>query len=262
MAKLRLGIADLLDSRPLAWGFLKGHYSEFFAPSLHPPGRISELLAVGELDIGLVPAIDLARLPSVKVIPDLGVAVASRADTALVMHRQSPAQIERVAVDRHSRSARVLLEIVLKEKYGVTPTLVDHSGVEGWVEGCDASMLIAERALRAQWQGPEVINLTRVWNELYGVPFVFAIWAVGEDVRLPDLSFYFKSSLRYGLSSMDALQREVGAESEVRTNRVKRYLGEQLQFVLTTEDQRGLEKLFELSLGMGLIESIPEIRYL
>ena len=32
------------------------------------------------------------------------------------------------------------------------------------------------------------------------MPFVFAVWAVAPGVELPELPFYFQSSLRYGLA--------------------------------------------------------------
>ena len=54
MPKLRVGIVNFLNSKPLAWGFLKGHHADLFAPSYHPPSLVARLLAQGNLDIGLI----------------------------------------------------------------------------------------------------------------------------------------------------------------------------------------------------------------
>ncbi len=63
MPKLRVGIVNFLNSKPLAWGFLKGHHADLFAPSYHPPALVARLLAQGNLDIGLIPSIEVQRIP-------------------------------------------------------------------------------------------------------------------------------------------------------------------------------------------------------
>ena len=48
LPKLRVGIVNFLNSKPLAWGFLKGHHADLFAPSYHPPALVARLLGQGE----------------------------------------------------------------------------------------------------------------------------------------------------------------------------------------------------------------------
>ena len=59
----------------------------------------------------------------------------------------------------------------------------------------------------------QILDLAAEWNALTGLPFVFAVWAVRPEVDIPDLPFYFKSSLRYGLSSLDTLVARGGRPS-------------------------------------------------
>ena len=45
MPKLRVGIVNYLNSKPLAWGFLKGHHADLFAPirpNGNPPGIVEK----------------------------------------------------------------------------------------------------------------------------------------------------------------------------------------------------------------------------
>ena len=58
------------------------------------------------------------------------------------------------------------------------------------------------RPLKAAWDSEQSVNLCEAWTQATGLPMVFGVWAVRETVRLPDLNFYFKSSLRYGLASL------------------------------------------------------------
>ena len=61
MPKLRVGIVNFLNSKPLAWGFLKGHHADLFAPTYHPPAMVARLLGQGALDIGLIPSVEVLR---------------------------------------------------------------------------------------------------------------------------------------------------------------------------------------------------------
>ena len=98
-----------------------------------------------------------------------------------------------------------------------------------------------------------IIDLAAEWNALTGLPFVFAVWAVRPEVDIPDLPFYFKSSLRYGLSSLDTLVRESAAELGLDTSEVRSYLTENLSFFLRQEEIDGLEEFYRRAHAHGLI---------
>ena len=73
------------------------------------------------------------------------------------------------------------------------------------------------------------------------------------EVELPDLSFYFKSSLRYGLSSLDTLVRESAAELGLESSEVREYLTENLSFFLRRDEIDGLEEFYRRAYNHGLI---------
>jgi chorismate dehydratase len=169
VSKLRLGIADLLEARPLAWGFLKGHHSDLFEPALYPPGRVASLLAEGELDVGLIPSIEIARVPDLRVVPDLCLGVDGPSETALLLLERAVEEVKRVAVDRHSRSAVALLKIVLLEVFGREVEAVpQQQRVSAIPADCDGALLLAEAALKASWEGSRHVHLTGYWQELTG----------------------------------------------------------------------------------------------
>jgi predicted solute-binding protein len=72
-------------------------------------------------------------------------------------------------------------------------------------------------------------------------------------VELPDLPFYFKSSLRYGLSSLDMLVRESAAELGLDSDEVRTYLTENLSFFLRRDEIEGLEEFYRRAHAHGLI---------
>ncbi|HXU44417.1 MAG TPA: menaquinone biosynthesis protein, partial [Thermoanaerobaculia bacterium] len=197
MPKLRVGIVNFLNSKPLAWGFLKGHHADLFAPSYHPPALVARLLAEGSLDIGLIPSIEVQRIPGLKVLPDLCVAATHEVRSVLLLTRGPIEEVERVALDQNSRTSVALLRILFLERWKTKPTYApQRADVERMMSEADAALVIGDPALKVDRERYRVYDLAAEWRSLTGLPFVFAVWAVRPEVEFPDLSFYFKSSLR------------------------------------------------------------------
>jgi chorismate dehydratase len=254
LPKLRVGIVNFLNSKPLAWGFLKGHHADLFAPSYHPPALVARLLAQGNLDIGLIPSIEVQRIPNLRVLPDMCVAARHEVRSVLLVSRGPIEEIRRVALDQNSRTSATLVRILLRERYGLNPEyLHERPDPERMLSEADAALIIGDPALRMDRERYRIIDLAEEWNELTGLPFVFAVWAVRPEVDIPDLPFYFKSSLRYGLSSLDTLVRESAAELGLDSSEIHSYLTENLSFFLRQEEIEGLEEFYRRAHAHGMI---------
>jgi chorismate dehydratase len=254
LPKLRVGIVNFLNSKPLAWGFLKGHHADLFAPSYHPPALVARLLGQGNLDIGLIPSIEVQRIPNLRVLPDMCVAARHEVRSVLLVSRGPVEEIRRVALDQNSRTSATLVRILLRERYGLDPEyLHERPDPERMLGEADAALIIGDPALHVDRERYNIIDLAAEWHELTGLPFVFAVWAVRPEVEIPDLPFYFKSSLRYGLSSLDTLVRESAAELDLDTSEVRSYLTENLSFFLRREEIEGLEEFYRRAHAHGLI---------
>jgi chorismate dehydratase len=254
LPKLRVGIVNFLNSKPLAWGFLKGHHADLFAPSFHPPAQVARLLGAGDLDVGLIPSIEVQRIPNLRVLPDLCIAAHHEVRSVLLVSRGPIEKVERVALDQNSRTSAALLRILMHERWGLSPEYV-HAPPEPerMLEEADAALLIGDPALRVERERYQVTDLAAEWQALTGLPFVFAVWAVRPEVEIPDLAFYFKSSLRYGISSMDMLVREAAAEMGLDSAEVRAYLTENLSFFLREAELEGLQEFYRRAYENQLI---------
>jgi chorismate dehydratase len=254
LAKLRVGIVNFLNSKPLAWGFLKGHHADLFAPTYHPPAMVARMLGQGNLDVGLIPSIEVQRLPQLRVLPDICIAARHEVRSVLLLSRCPPEEIRKVALDQNSRTSVALLRILLRERWNVDPEyLHERADPERMLAEADAALLIGDPALKVDRDRYLVHDLAGEWHALTGLPFVFAVWAVRPEVELPELPFYFKSSLRYGLSSLDILVREAAAELGLESSEVREYLTQSLSFFLRSDEIEGLEEFYRRAHKHGLI---------
>lgn len=262
MPKLRVGIVNYLNSKPLAWGFLKSHHGDLFAPSFHSPARVARMLEQKSLDVGLIPSIEYQRIPGLRVIRDLCVGATQEVRSVLLVSTRPFDKIRRVALDHNSRTSVTLLRILLRERWGLEPDTADqHPDVERMLADADAALVIGDAALRVDRSRYQVMDLAAEWKALTGHPFVFAVWAVREEVEFPDLAFYFKSSLRYGLASMDILVREAAAELSLDPQAVHTYLTDNLKYFLRWPELCGLHEFYRRAHAMSLIPTLREVDF-
>lgn len=270
MPKLRVGIGDVLDARVLAWGFLKGHHADLFATEVQPLPLVGRLLAQGELDAGLLPVTDTVFQEDLRVLPELCVAFPGEARTLVLVSPSPLSEVRRVYLGRSARTSAVALQVVLAERGVEAPELrPEDPPARGAADGFrlragEAAFLIGGGALR--WgehprRGLHTYDLGAAWREVTGLPLVVGAWAVRDDVALPDLLFYFKSSLRYGLSCVDAIAREAAAELGVPSAPLGRYLSESVSYFLQDDEQRGLDELLRRGVTLGALPEGAAVRY-
>jgi chorismate dehydratase len=174
--------------------------------------------------------------------------------SVLLVSRVPIPEVRRVALDTNSRTSATLIRVLLRERWGISPEyLHERPDPERMLAEADAALVIGDPALKVDRERYLITDLAAEWKTLTGLPFVFAVWAVRPEVEIPDLPFYFKSSLRYGLSSMDTLVREAAAEMGLDTSEVRAYLEENLSFFLRDEEIKGLEEFYRRAYQHGMI---------
>lgn len=261
MAKLSVGIVNYLNSKPLAWAFLQGRNGDRFEASFLPPARVAELLARGELDIGLIPAIEVQRIPGLRVLPGLCVSAIEEVRSVLLVHEVPIEQVRRVALDTNSRTSAALVQILLADRYGLKPELVRaEPEVEKMLETADAALVIGDPALKVDRERYRILDLAAEWKALTGKPMVFAVWAVAPGVQSASqesgasLATYFEQSLRDGRAAMDELVEQSATTMSLDPEEVRVYLTENLSFDLGEEALAGLTEYYRRAHLHGLID--------
>ena len=192
---LRVGIVNYLNSRPLAWSFLQGTAGEGVEAGFLPPARVADALAVGELDVGLIPSIEVQRIPGLTVLPGLCVAATREVRSVLLLSRCPADEIRRLALDENSRTSAALVRILLREKHGIEPECIAaEPDLEAMMARADAALVIGDPALHVDRTGYAVHDLAAEWRRFTGRPFVFAVWAVRDGVDLGSRSQIFRRS--------------------------------------------------------------------
>ena len=259
---LRVGIVDYLNSWPLAWDFLRGAAPEGLEASFHPPSRVADLLRLGELEVGLIPSVELQRIPGLRVLPELCVASQRQVRSVLLVSRKPIEQVESVALDLNSRTSAALVQIIFQDRYGIRPRVAAaEPEVEGMLEAHDAALLIGDPALRVDHHRYRVLDLAHEWWQLTGLPFVFAVWAVRADAELEGLTEPFRLSLEGGLASLPELARRAAKELGIASEEAERYLSRNLGYRLGHRELAGMGEFFSRAGRLGLLGELRPIPF-
>ena len=159
------GLADLLPEAEL---------------SLDYPSRLAEDLEAGQLDVALVPSIEVLRHPDYEIVSDACVATRGPVMSVKLYSRVPMGAIQIAALDAGSRTSAALTRIMLAERFGVASRL-GAAAVRAFVRlrpRTDAVLLIGDRAMHAPAERfAATWDLGEEWLRWTGLPFVFAVWA-------------------------------------------------------------------------------------
>ena len=107
---IRIGALRYLN----AWPLVDGLVDDVTVEVVHaPPSELARRLRDHELDLGLVPAVELVRQPDYRVVPDLCVSADGAVESILLFHRRPWDALHRIGVDTSSNSSVELLRVLL-----------------------------------------------------------------------------------------------------------------------------------------------------
>ena len=252
MDPIRIGAVNYLNTKPLI------HDLEALAPEaelrLDVPSRLADLLAVGDLDVALIPAIEYFRAGTYTVVPNLSIASNGPVLSVTLFSRVPWSGIRRVALDAGSRTSAALTQVLLRGRYGVRPEVIplplDHAAEEA---DADAVLLIGDRAMRACLPGfAHAFDLGQEWHDWVGLPFVYAVWAVREGVELGPVESALTAAKERGCASIGRIAHQEAPRLGLDAGFCRRYLQNIIHFDLGPRELAGLHHYYMLACELGL----------
>lgn len=259
-ARPRIGIVDYANVAPLVHGLEPG-----WPLRRETPARLADLLGGGDLDVAILPTIELARLPGVRAIPRLGIAADGRCDSVLLFSTVPLRDVRVVTLDAASRTSAALTRILLDREGARDPRFVSMEGgsVAGRLARADATLLIGDPALRAHCpEGVARFDLAAEWKRHVGLPFVFACWGMmaGHDGDRDAIRARLEEAAESGLSRIPELAREQARRISLPAESVESYL-RLLQYRLDDRHVLGLQAFLDEAARIGILDAPPQIAW-
>jgi len=272
MARLRISAISFLNTAPLMWDFEHGDAGRHFDIDYTIPSKCADALSAGEADIGIIPAVTYATIPNVAILPGIAIASKDSVRSILLISKKPLEDVRTVATDTSSRTSVALTQILFAKFWGGHREFIPHPpALDDMLKHNDAALLIGDSALQVSLHDSpyRLYDLGHEWKALTGKPFVFAFWAVrlGSLNRQPqglDLIATFQRSREHGLQpeNVNVIAEEWAPRLNMTRAEVVEYLTQNINYYLDRENHAGLQLFLNYAHEVGLIKTVPELRFL
>jgi cyclic dehypoxanthinyl futalosine synthase len=265
VSKLKIAAVSFLNARPITYGLERGLGQDRFDLSFELPSRCAQLLAAGEVDVGLIPTAAYAESPtSLRAVPGIAIASLGPVRTVLLVSEVPWDELEEITLDGASRSSAALVKVLCRER-GLAPRFreVSHDAVLDAVAGRTGALVIGDAGFAAAEKYPHVVDLGAAWREMTGLPFVYAIWAARPDVLGADDIGILQQSLSEGMIHRAEIARgwaEAAPHLADAPALYERYLTENIRYRLGSEELSGVAAFLDRGHAAGLFRERSRLR--
>mgnify|MGYP000870043955 CR=1 FL=1 len=236
MEKARVTAVSYLNTIPYVWGLRHYAGSRPWDLSLDVPAMCAKKLIHGQADVGLIPAGAMRQLPSNFTDLDWGIAADGEVASVLLLSRLPLKEIRKVVLDIDSRTSVLLIRILARNHWNISPEWEDGSVEEQLPE---SGLFIGDKAFRAQGHYPFVYDLSQEWKQMTALPFVFAAWTASTLVP-GHIREHFGLALECGTQNITSAIEEYGHDHPGVPD-PEDYLRRRIRYRLGKSERAGLD---------------------
>ena len=226
---------------------LRGPQKGLFDLEFCTPAECADRLESGDADIGIVPAVELARL-GLQTIPGVCISSFGAVRSILLVSKTPIGEVRTLAADTSSRTSVALARIVLHKLHGAELRMVSRPPqLDVMLAEADAAVIIGDPALRIETDHLpyQVLDLGEEWTRWTGKPMVFAVWAARPGLQVEELAPVFRASADYGRARIEEIVAAEAAPRGLSDRLAYDYLTQHIRFDLGQNEQEGLALFLE-----------------
>jgi cyclic dehypoxanthinyl futalosine synthase len=254
--RIRAGAVSYLNTRPLVFGLEQGVGADRIELSYDVPSVLASRMAAGELDLALLPTIELARIPDLVVVPGLAIGSFGDCRSVRLVTRKPLGEIRRVSLDPESRTSNALARLLFASVWGGSPTFVDGPrDLALALAEHDAAVRIGDKALFEPLpEGVIAHDLGGAWTARTSLPFVFAVWAARPGVVDRALYEALHASRRAGSAALAAIADDYTWNGRPYPEISLAYLRDSMRYRLGAPEVAAMRRFFAACAEAGIID--------
>ncbi|MEI6168455.1 MAG: ubiquinone/menaquinone biosynthesis methyltransferase [bacterium] len=203
---------------------------------LNTPSQLLTPLLSGEIDAALIPVAALFANPTLSALEGTGICAGQKVRSVVLRCNRPLDQVRTVCLDPASRTSNALAQILLKRHWKRDIQIVVNSNE------ADAAVVIGDRAL-CESSGPGGdYDLATAWNQMTGLPFVFAVWAVRRDHPDPAaLTGVIQRASQAGIAAIPEIARQQAVKLGLSEATCLEYFTECIYYELGPRERQAME---------------------
>ena len=254
---VRIGAVSYLNTKPLIYG-LEQSLSQGDKLSLALPSQLAAELALGDIDIGLIPVVEYFQHPEFQIVSDAVIACRGPVWSVRVFFRCEPSQVKTLALDEGSRTSAALSKVLFHQRFGFVPHSIPLKMTDDPVTApADAVLVIGDRAMHPESFRPAFQSdwdLGQAWFEETGLPFVFAMWvARNSSFALEEWKFILEHARDHGLRHVHDIALSAAERYRLSAQQCEDYLTNYIRFTMRADELAGLQEFRRRCGALGLL---------
>jgi len=241
--KITVTAVSYLNTKPFLYGLLQSPVADRIDLQLDMPSVCAEKLSRGDAQLGLVPVAVIPQLERPKLVSRFCIGCDGPVRTVCVYSEQPLSELETLYLDYQSRTSVRLLQILLKDHWDLSPTLLPaQPGFEARIGGKTGALVIGDRCIDLEKRHTYRYDLGQAWKEHTGLPFVFAAWVTTAPMD-PEFEREFNAALEKGINDIPNLVYILPQPAGHFD--LKEYLTENIQYQLDTAKRSALNRFLQ-----------------
>lgn len=240
------------NALPFVYGILHSDMMGRIQLSLEsPPATCADKLVQGEVDLALMPIIEIARLPYNEIISNYCIGSNGPVKTVLLVSNTPIEKVKGIYLDSFSRTSIALAKILAAKFWRIEPEWIetkDDFNFQNIPDGYGA-VVIGDKNFNLTFK--HTIDLAEAWRDYTNLPFVFATWVSAKKVD-PTFQKEFDDALRYGVNHLDEavqMHQKLNHPPEFIYN----YLSNNISYIMDEQKIKAMQLFFRLAAQKKLI---------
>jgi chorismate dehydratase len=258
---LRLGAVSYLNTKPLVYGL--DAQPDRFDVRFDVPSKCAALLHGGQVDLGLIPAIEYLHA-DYRIVPDVSIASDGEVATVAVFTRKPIAQVKTMALDLSSKTSVALTRVLCAKHWRIAPTFTAaEPDLDAMLHRADAALVIGDPAfdIDPRARAVDKIDLGAEWKAMTGLPFVYAMWVGRPDAATPEHCRALQQARHHGVAHLPEIARAAGGGNAERERRSLVYLRDYLRYGLGPAEAEGLRLFYRLAAEIAVAPAPQALRF-
>ena len=238
---IRISAVSYINTKPFLHGLELSSVRNKILLTQETPAQCAQKLLSNEIDIGLVPVAVIPLLKNPQIVSPFCIGSNGKVKTVCLFSEVPVEEINTVYLDYQSRTSVLLVQVLMKEYWKKEVTFLP--ALEGYeintIKNNIAAVIIGDRAIANLGKYKYEYDLSEIWKQHTGLPFVFAAWVSNKMIE-QDFLDDFNAALQIGLSNRSQLLKEYERyDSDVFS--VKEYWNTNIQYELDDDKKQALE---------------------
>ena len=258
-----IGVIDTLEFQPLLYGIKNKLIKHQFELLNTDPAGSARSLREGETELSLIPAVEYARTKETwNIIPGICINCSGSVLNVQLFFKKGLKDLKKIAVDNQAPSAAILLKILMREKYTMSPDYLEMTAdLEHMLDQADAALIAGDKALEYYQQHQSRLDLNDEWVDLTGLPFIYSFWAGREFTITPEEVRLIRKSFDLGLRNVEHICKDYAAQHGADWVFYHDFLTKNISYNFDERGKEGLMEFYNYAFFFGYTEFIPDLHF-